>query len=503
MTETTSLSGGVSPALTVATTLQASNTNGFTVDFTGKFATMGTTPAQIVPTMTFTPSLQGTSPTMAISSVAGYAGLGQIGVALSNSTANVNTVGGSLILITFDINANAPGGSTPINLMGTNSPGGMLTVTTDLDDANGGSIPLRPVPTNGSDAGVDGLVTIAAPHFVVSAPTSATKGVPFQFTVTAEDSAGNVNTTYSGTVTFTSSDPNFTPIPNTTLSGGTGHFSATLGTVGCQTITAADTVNTNLKNVSGPIEVNAVGAHFVISAPTSVAQNSPFFITVSYEDGTGTVIPTYSGIVHFTSNDPLAVLPGDTTLANGVGTLPVTLKTIGTETIVATDTLVSTVTGSTAVTSHFRCGCPVCGHRAGHQHGGPGVHGRRDRPGFWRPHGDNLHGNRPLYVFGSGHRGCAAAGLHVHRGRPGRAYVFNWRDSDHRRHSDRGSRRHQYDHRHRQRHRHGDCRGRGDLYGVRQQYRHCGKCGPRHGDGPGFVRQRCHRVHRHGSRDQH
>ena len=45
-----------------------------------------------------------------------------------------------------------------------------------------------------------------ATDFSVSAPTSATAGVPFNFDVTALDPYGNVATGYTGTVHFTSSD---------------------------------------------------------------------------------------------------------------------------------------------------------------------------------------------------------------------------------------------------------------------------------------------------------
>src|SRR5262249_4587628 len=81
----------------------------------------------------------------------------------------------------------------------------------------------------------------AATHFLVSAPSSATAGSAFNFTVTAQDQFNNTATSYAGTVHFTSSDGNATLPSDSTLTNGTGSFSATLTTGGNQTITATDT----------------------------------------------------------------------------------------------------------------------------------------------------------------------------------------------------------------------------------------------------------------------
>ena len=62
----------------------------------------------------------------------------------------------------------------------------------------------------------------------------------FNFTVTALDPFGNTVTSFVGTVSFTSSDPQALLPLNATLTGGTGIFSATLKTPGKQTVTATD-----------------------------------------------------------------------------------------------------------------------------------------------------------------------------------------------------------------------------------------------------------------------
>ena len=84
-----------------------------------------------------------------------------------------------------------------------------------------------------------------ATHFVITAPSSVTAGVPFNFTVTPEDANGNV-VSFTGDVNFTTSDTYSTmsgtqvslPGQYDFTSGGTQTFSATLITAGTQTISA-------------------------------------------------------------------------------------------------------------------------------------------------------------------------------------------------------------------------------------------------------------------------
>jgi hypothetical protein len=69
-------------------------------------------------------------------------------------------------------------------------------------------------------------------------------------------------------------------------------------------------------------------------------------VTVTAQDGSGNTDPAYSGTVHFTSSDGQAALPADSTLTNGVGTFSATLSTAGSQTLTATDTADSTLTGA-------------------------------------------------------------------------------------------------------------------------------------------------------------
>jgi hypothetical protein len=203
---------------------------------------------------------------------------GQLGISLVNTSggSNTSTIGGALVMIVFDVNANAAIGPTPIDLVPSNTPGS-LTVTTGLTAKNPSySMAPRPLPTNGFVTGVDGIVTIQQVQFVVSAPSPVTAGTGFQFTVTAV--LGNTtDPAYTGTVAFSSSDTNATLPASSSLSNGVGTFSATLITAGSQTITATDTVNSSLTGFSNTITVSAAAlTHLGITVPSTAVAGSAF-----------------------------------------------------------------------------------------------------------------------------------------------------------------------------------------------------------------------------------
>ncbi len=92
----------------------------------------------------------------------------------------------------------------------------------------------------------------------------------------------------------------------------------------------------------------AAGAttHLVVLSGTSQVAGTPFTVTVTAEDAHGNTATGYTGTVHFTSSDGQAVLPANSVLSSGTGTFSVTLKTAGSQSITATDTVTSSITGS-------------------------------------------------------------------------------------------------------------------------------------------------------------
>ena len=195
---------------------------------------------------------------------------------------------------------------------------------------------------------VSGAAT--ATHFTVSAPTSATLGTAFNVTVTALDATNNTATTYLGTVHFASTDAQAVLPANSMLTNGTGTLSVTLKTAGSQTITATDTVTVSIAGTSNSVTVSgaAVATHLTVSAPTSATLGTAFNVTVTALDATNNTATTYSGTVHFASTDGQAMLPANSTLTNGTGNFSATLKTLGSETITATDTVTVSITGNSS-----------------------------------------------------------------------------------------------------------------------------------------------------------
>src|SRR5262249_45802492 len=158
-----------------------------------------------------------------------------------------------------------------------------------------------------------------------------------------------VATGYTGTVHFTSSDPHATLPANYTFTSsdsGTHNFSATLKTNATRTITATDTVTSSIKERQPVITVqpappSALRGNGFPSPTTAGAAHS---VTVTALDAYGNVATSYTGTIHFTSSDSQAVLPANytfTTSDAGVHTFTngVTLKTAGTRSITATDTV--------------------------------------------------------------------------------------------------------------------------------------------------------------------
>jgi len=206
------------------------------------------------------------------------------------------------------------------------------------------------------DADVCGALTASTPtHLSVSAPNSVLPGAPFSFTVSALDANNLAVFVYAGKVHLSSSDPLAGLPPDSTLTDGAGTFTAVLRTPGGQTITAADTVSTPLTGTSNAIAVAAATpTHLSVSAPALVTPGMPFNVTVTALDANNTVVVLYAGTVHFSSSDPLAVLPPNSPLTNGAGTFSVALGTGGTQTITATDSTTASISGaSNAITASF------------------------------------------------------------------------------------------------------------------------------------------------------
>jgi hypothetical protein len=207
--------------------------------------------------------------------------------------------------------------------------------------------------------GIGATLVQAAPvadHLVVHVPDNAAAGDPVNVTVAVVDAHGRLVPNYIGTVAITSSDTAAVLPANFTFAAADhGHhvFQVTFNTPGDQTVTATDTVTATITG-KDTVTVHAVGAvtHFGICDVDFAVPGEPIMAKVVALDANNQVVAGYTGTVHFTSSDTKAVLPGDYTFVagdHGSHFFTVTFNTAGPQTLTATDTVTSSITGQTQV----------------------------------------------------------------------------------------------------------------------------------------------------------
>ena len=172
---------------------------------------------------------------------------------------------GTVTFTSTDGHALLPGTSTLVD--------GTGTFTATLESAGNQTIAATDL-SRSTITGVTNSITVAtvAARLAVTVPLPAkiaayfnftvTAGTPLSFTVTALDSADNPVPVYTGTVSFTSTDGQAALPANSTLTNGTGTFSATLKTAGNQTIAATDTATVSITGTSISIHVVAPASGF-------------------------------------------------------------------------------------------------------------------------------------------------------------------------------------------------------------------------------------------------
>jgi streptogramin lyase len=213
---------------------------------------------------------------------------------------------------------------------------------------------------------IDFPVTAIQAHFINYTFVGFVAGGQMKMMVKAVNDLGAVMPGYTGTVHFSSTDPQailpadytFTPADQ-----GEHLFTLSLRTAGSQTVTVTDTDQAS--STAAPLTASATvtvqpaaAATMTLSGmPSSVLGGSLQSVTVTLRDRYGNVATGYLGTVHFGSSDPHASLPADfmfTAADAGVHTFAndVMLATPGPQSVTVTDTLHPILTGreSTTVT---------------------------------------------------------------------------------------------------------------------------------------------------------
>ena len=267
---------------------------------------------------------------------------------------------GSIVFTSSD-----PGATLPPQYTFTEDDAGTHTFADAITFATAGAQTLR--ASDAADAAIFGEAPVtviggAAATLEVtglSDPTPA--GTPGAVTVTARDANGNIATGYTGTIAFTSSDPQATLPPNFTFAAadaGVRSFpaSVTLRTAGSVTVTATDIAANTITGAQTVTVTPAAAAVLMLAGiPQQTVAGTAYDLSVTARDQFGNTATGYTGTVSFSSSDAAATIPSPYAFQSGDAgahtfTGGVTFRTAGAQTLQATDVGAPALTASVATT---------------------------------------------------------------------------------------------------------------------------------------------------------
>ena len=235
-----------------------------------------------------------------------------------------------------------------------------------LETAGHQSIKVADTVTK-SIAGTVGLTVNAgsATGLKVTIPAASTAGQTLAAVeVTAIDGGGNVDTGYTGTVTFTSTDGS-AQLPAdytfTSADNGTHIFHGViLMTAGSKTVTATDTTTGSINGTSAADVVAAgVVTHLGLTGLSTKVADAAYSLTVTALNAFDAKVAGYTGIVHFSTSDGntfnAPTLPANYTFTGSGGDAgshtfaAIKLETVGRQTITVADTAKAAIAGTKAV----------------------------------------------------------------------------------------------------------------------------------------------------------
>ena len=274
-----------------------------------------------------------------------------------------------------DANATLPSDTVLANgsqtLSVTFNTAGSRTLT--ASDATHSTISSNTCPSTTVNVGSFAKLLLLMPGETAAAGTTAgktgtpnpqTAGASFSVTVNAVDAVGNlISSTH--TVGLSSSDANAVLPGSGALSAGARTFTGViLKTGGSVTLTASDitdgtkTPNTDSVTVNPssfarlqllvPGEIAAPGtASGKTGTPLVQVSGTQFILTVNAVDTNWNVIST-NDTIRILSSDTNAVLPANAVLAAGTAQPAITLKTVGTATVTASNVTHTSIAGNTS-----------------------------------------------------------------------------------------------------------------------------------------------------------
>jgi hypothetical protein len=163
-------------------------------------------------------------------------------------------------------------------------------------------------------------------------------GTAIPVAITAHDAYGNLTPSYAGTVHLVSSDLNTMISGDVTLVNGTGSVTATSVTLGARILTATDTVDASVSGTENIVVTPGWAVRFTATPLAATVAGVSQGTTVTAYDAFGNVSTVYTGTVAVSGTDPQAksYYAFNATDA-GVHTIPVVLKTAGTQSVTIQD----------------------------------------------------------------------------------------------------------------------------------------------------------------------
>ncbi len=196
-----------------------------------------------------------------------------------------------------------------------------------------------------------------ATHLRVYTTPTAYIGEPTRVIVVALDATNHIDRNYTGTIAISSSDTNATLPANYTFTAadhGIHFFSETFATLGAETLTATDVSNSSISGTASvTVDADPVATHFEILVKPKVYAGEETQVVVVALDTSNHVVKDYTGTVSLASSDANATLPASYTFTasdHGIHVFDLTMGTTGSQSITATDTSNSSLTGSISIT---------------------------------------------------------------------------------------------------------------------------------------------------------
>ena len=187
-----------------------------------------------------------------------------------------------------------------------------------------------------------------AVSFSFGIPRSTVAGELLIGTVSAVDKRGNVVKTFDQTVRFSSTDPNATLPGDLEFTKGQADVAFRLTTAGGQTITASEVGGSASGSVSVSVKA-APAARVSLELASSVFVDTNVTVSVTVRDAFSNVATGYTGRLQFILTDPAGRPPADVTFTAAMaGRTDVIAQfgTAGDQSIIATDTVKPSITGS-------------------------------------------------------------------------------------------------------------------------------------------------------------